>query len=105
MNNIEDYQNLVALLEQALKFYANENNYMPTTLNASLFAEVHLDHGSQARFALSKIKEINDLNDKIQDDYKKIVEETQLLESDGETNPINLIEHFIQTRNGENNNI
>jgi hypothetical protein len=31
MNNIEDYQNLIALLEQALKFYADEKNWLGIT--------------------------------------------------------------------------
>ena len=69
MNSIEEYQNLVALLEQALKFYAYEDNYIENK-DKSL---INIDKGSQARFALNKIKEINEINQEIQKDYIKII--------------------------------
>jgi hypothetical protein len=82
MNNIEDYQNLVELLKQALLFYSNENNYPKTicitgddnTKIENNLSQIEIDKGSQARFALSKINEINIINQKMLDDYVNISE-------------------------------
>ena len=66
MKNIEDYQNLIELLKQALLFYADEKNYIGDIYRNSNIA---VDQGSQARFALEKINEIenayNDLDEYI----------------------------------------
>lgn len=68
MNNIDDYKNLIEVLKQALIFYANKNNYF-TEKNAPI-TMIDLDeHGSQARFALSKIVEIEELYKKMNDEY------------------------------------
>lgn len=59
--NIEQYQNLVELLKQALLFYGNKDNYIVNQpINTELTSMVELDDGFQARFALSKIIENND---------------------------------------------
>jgi len=55
MNNIEDYQNLVELLKMALEFYGNAENYKT---ERGVFNIINIDGGSQARFALDKIKEL-----------------------------------------------
>ena len=73
MNNIEEYQNLFELLKQALMFYGDENNYHNVEHELSLIKK---DSGSQARFALKKIQEIFELNQKLHDDYNKIITET-----------------------------
>lgn len=57
MNSIEDYQNLVELLKLALEFYAKANN-----------DEFNIDKGFQAKFALSKIREL-------EGEYEKMVKE------------------------------
>lgn len=69
MNNIEEYQNQVELLKQALLFYADENNYQSGMGNPSL---IDLDeHGSQARFALQQLEKLDALNQKMEEDYVK----------------------------------
>ena len=73
MNNIEEYQNLFELLKQALLFYANENNYYDVEHELSLIKK---DNGSQAKFALKKIQEIFEINQKLHNDYNKIITET-----------------------------
>ena len=84
MKTIEEYQNLVTVLEQALKFYADSNSYrVPAQSDNDYtyqcmrpefhFKRVEMDGGSQARFALAKIKEIKDTEEKMQGDYDKIV--------------------------------
>jgi hypothetical protein len=70
MNSIEEYQNLVNLLKTTLEFYADERNYAGYMGNP---ASIDLDeHGSQARFVLAKVKELEELNQKMQDDYDRI---------------------------------
>ena len=105
MNNIEEYQNLVELLKQALEFYANKDNYFTSkeVSNHPAPSMIQLDGGSQAQFALVKIKEVNDQNQKMLDEYNKLADEADQLESDGETNPIELINVFLQTRDDDNN--
>jgi hypothetical protein len=102
MNNIDDYQNLIALLEQALKFYADERNY-----NGYIGTIAPIDsdeHGSQARFALSKIEEIKKINKQIQEDYVKI---TESYVDDDEVKGENLLKTLNDLKNtitnGDNN--
>jgi hypothetical protein len=79
MNSIEELQNLVELMQQALKFYADKNNYIPTSVKNSLsdryLTYIEVDEGSQARFAIEKIEELKKINQKMQNDYDKIVAE------------------------------
>ena len=64
--------NLIELLRQALLFYANENNYSGAMGNAAL---IEIDKGSQAKFALTKIKEFTETNEKLEADYMKNMNE------------------------------
>jgi len=84
MNSIEEYQNLVELLKKALEFYADSSSYQVPAQSDNDYVyncmrpefhlkRVEIDGGSQARFALAKIKEIKDAEGKMQDDYDKIV--------------------------------
>jgi len=69
MNNINDSQNIVNLLKEALKFYADKNNYFSATDKPS---NIYLDeYGSQARFALNKATELEELIKKSEDEYLK----------------------------------
>jgi hypothetical protein len=70
--NSEQYENLIALLKKALEFYADQRNYDGPMGNIS---SISLDeYGSQARFALEKIKELQKMNDEMQSDYIKNAE-------------------------------
>jgi hypothetical protein len=64
MNSIEEYQNLVEILKQALMFYAEGNNY-----------NMEVDCGHQARFALSKIEEFEKANQNIEDVFISQIDE------------------------------
>ena len=69
MNNIEQYQNLILLIEPILKFYANYDK-----------RNLEIDKGFQAAFALSKIKELSSSDASIEDDLNnKIAEMTNLV--------------------------
>ena len=70
-NDINQYKNVVELLKQALLFYGNKNNYFGEMKNASM---IDLDeHGSQARFALDQLKKLEDLNEKMENNYENII--------------------------------
>jgi len=68
--NKEDDVNLVALLKEALKFYANEENYLFYKDKDALVA---IDEGSQARFALKKLDELTEVLNNVDNDYDKIM--------------------------------
>jgi hypothetical protein len=94
MNN-EQYENIIALLKQALLFYANEKNYL---FYDHKDAPVALDEGSQARFALEKLKEVTDADQKLQEEYNKVIGETI---SAIESTPINLKDMIKTLKNIE----
>jgi coenzyme F420-reducing hydrogenase gamma subunit len=79
MNSIEERDNLILLLQEALKFYANPNNYKghasASCCGGTPFSLIEMDEGSQARFALDKAKQMVDINLKMQDEYDKLVTE------------------------------
>jgi hypothetical protein len=103
MNSIEELENLNGLLQEALKFYADPNNYKGTKSTCGpAYSMIDMDGGSQAQFALNRAKELGETNQKIQDDYDKLILEAEELESTGETNPLDLINIFIQTRDDNN---
>lgn len=105
MNNIEEYQNLVALLKEALKFYANGSNYTQILNERS---NINIDGGSQARFALGKIGELEEINQKILDDYinisDKILDDVEDKLENGNLD-VQDIMNTIKNLTGENNNI
>jgi hypothetical protein len=103
MNNIEECQNTIELLKQALKFYANENNYLKGKLPEGEFdfdvcirpelriprpSLVDMDNGTQARFALEKLEQQENLNKEMEDEYTKDVTDKDVL---------NAIEEFKKT--------
>jgi len=93
MMNPEQYENLIALLEEALKFYSNKENYLFYT---NKDAPIVLDEGSQARFALLKVQETLDADKKLQEDYNRVISET--IEAI-ETTPIDLTSTINSLKN------
>ena len=99
MNTIEELQNLIELLKQALNFYANGENYRGNRSASSCsgisVSKIEMDEGSQARFALEKAKQLAELNQKMQDDYDKfMVGYEQLKANDNIADPQELIKVF-----------
>ncbi|MDA3779283.1 MAG: hypothetical protein PF487_03475 [Bacteroidales bacterium] len=76
--SIEQYQNLVDLLKQALYFYSNEENYNGTKNSIALVA---IDKGHQARFALKQINELDDINENVESDYNDLINDVEKEES------------------------
>lgn len=67
--NTEQYENLIALLQKALEFYGDKNNYHGAMGNV---ASIDIDeNGSQARFALKKIEEFRNINKNLETELEK----------------------------------
>lgn len=104
MNNIEEYQNIVELLKQALWFYANNEHYKVIhAINNELFSYVEMDSGTQARFALNKLRELEELKKKMEDEFTESIKEDALQEKLG--GMLNTIEEFKKLGYGTNNNL
>ena len=104
VNSIEEYQNLIELLKKALEFYANADNYHGTMGNTAM---IDLDEGSQARFALNKIVELEEINQNILDEYQRYVD-NYLNDSETDWENINtqkVIDTIKSIRDGENDDI
>lgn len=87
---INEYETLLYFLEEALRFYANEENYV----NDPLFsAKVILDNGHQARFALKQIEVINKANEDMEEELLKQFPK-ELENTDIQEEFINIIEEF-----------
>jgi hypothetical protein len=72
--NKEQYENLIELLKQALKFYADSGNYDGAMGTIAPIASD--EYGSQARFALQKVQETLDADKKLQEDYNRVINDT-----------------------------
>jgi len=99
MNNIEDYQNLISLLKKALEFYADKENYLFYTHKD---APIALDEGTQARFALDKIKEITAANEKMEADFVKNMSEA-IENNENTEDMLKIIEEFKNLGDANNN--
>jgi len=105
MNSIEECKNVIELLKQALKFYAEKSNYdVKHPVNSVLFSQIEMDCGAQARFALEKTLELENLSKNLEDEFVKNV--TNAIETGQETDKIlNMIEEFKNLAQNEDNNI
>lgn len=65
MKTIDDYESLIRLLTESLKFYSEIDNYNTELINK--------DKGFQAKFALEKIEEFNKIEENILDNLKHIL--------------------------------
>lgn len=68
MNDNQELLNQIALMEQALLFYGDEVNYEP---DSDL---IDRDRGAQARFALEQLKKIKEINENMDEDYIKLLQ-------------------------------
>lgn len=68
MKSIDDYKSLIRLLEEVLKFYTYEKEYDDET------SLIRQDKGHQARFGLEKIKEFNNRDEIMLDNFKELLD-------------------------------
>lgn len=66
--NSEQYENLIALMREALSFYANIDNYKT---NTELFSKIGVDNGFQAKYTLKQVQETLEINQKMLIDYNE----------------------------------
>lgn len=95
--NDEQYENLIELLKQALLFYADKENYL---FYKKKDAPIALDEGSQARFALEKINEIMESNDKMKAIYMEDMRDA-FENNENPENILKIIEQFKNIANGD----
>lgn len=86
----EEYENQISLLKEALKFYANKNNYycspelrsnveLGTCISVQKSVTdtmINSDKGHQARYALEQLNIVEEANKKMKEDYDKIIGDT-----------------------------
>ena len=97
MNNIEEAENIIALLKNVLEFYANKENYNNSVnINNVLNSLIELDQGLQARFGLDKIREFEKADDLV----KNITIAVENNESS--ENIIKIIEEFKKFNDANN---
>ena len=66
----------VEVLKRVLSFYANKDNYKQNTqLNNEATSMIEVDEGEQARQVLGLVDTLQKENEKMDQDYEKIVEE------------------------------
>lgn len=90
MMSKEQYENLIVLLENVLKYYADESNYMVVPESESILrpkpelrrpSGIEIDNGSQARFAINKIKELRETMDSAEDEYNRLIKESRNMDT------------------------
>ena len=92
--------NLIELLRQALLFYANERNYEDVN-KLDVTSPIEADEfGSQARFALAKIREFTESKEKLEADYMKNMN-AAIENSESPENLLKIIEGFKNIANGD----
>jgi len=95
MNNTEEYRNLISLLQEALKFYANADNYEKNVTYpkySELFSYIEMDVGTQARFALKQVQDTLDMKQKMEEDYEKLIDEAKKALGNVEDIPTDLMD-------------
>lgn len=92
--SVEQYDNLFELVKQILNFYANAENYNQE--KDKLFSTIQLDGGYQARFLISKIKELQETNKKMEDEIIKSIKNEDDIKK---TDIITLINYFNKDGN------
>ena len=63
MNDDIDYlKNTIVFLKEALKFYANCDNYKKRSDDNTMFSYIEMDGGVQANFALDRLKNLDNID-------------------------------------------
>jgi hypothetical protein len=72
----EQYNNIIEMLINILKFYSNKENYIKK--ESSIQSPIEMDGGSQAKFVLEQVNNILNSLGKLNDDYKNILNEVEI---------------------------
>lgn len=66
MNSLEELRSKIELMKQALLFYGNKENYL---FFKNKDAPVALDEGTQARFVLKQLEDLDEMNEEMGKEY------------------------------------
>jgi hypothetical protein len=104
MSNSEEFENIIALLKEALKFYADQHNYNgPMGTIAPIDAD---EHGSQARFVLKQADDLIEQNRKMEEDYDRLMAAGEMLQTTEEkADPEKLMNLFKILGDERDNNV
>lgn len=98
MTNIDELQNQLALMKQALLFYGDIENYK---FYEHKDAPVAVDEGAQARFALEQLEKIKTINDEMGEEYIKSLQN----KVDRDTAPENIVKLIKEIKNASHDSI
>ena len=70
MNSLEELRSKIELMKQALLFYGNKENYL---FFKNKDAPVALDEGTQARFALKQLEDLDEMNEEMGKEYMEFL--------------------------------
>ena len=100
MSSPEEYENIINLLKEALRFYADPKNYTGT------MAMIDLDEqGSQARFALKQAEDLTKQIQKMQDEYDKLITGYDQLQASGDIADVDKLKQIFKLMGNEDNNV
>jgi hypothetical protein len=90
-NNIDEFQNQISLMKEALAFYADESNYAENQFTGTEgVSMIEVDEGSQARFALETLEKVEQVNKQMEEDYLDTIKQ-KLEDQQPPENVVNLI--------------
>jgi hypothetical protein len=114
MNSIEEYQNLIELFKQTLKFYAETDNYVRPPMDAMMYCVrpefrvappslIDKDCGAQARFIIQKAEELQKLNQEMQNEYDKIMSGYDQLQASGDIADVEKLKEIFKLMGNDGN--
>ena len=100
MSSPEEYENIINLLKEALRFYADPKNYEGTIPMID-----HDEQGSQARFALKQAEDLTKQIQKMQDEYDKLITGYDQLQASGDIADVDKLKQIFKLMGNEDNNV
>ena len=100
MSSPDEYENIINLLKEALRFYADPKNYEGTIPMID-----HDEQGSQARFALKQAEDLTKQIQKMQDEYDKLITGYDQLQVSGDIADVDKLKQIFKLIKNEDNNI
>ena len=72
----DQYLNIITLLQEVLKFYGKEENYIEDQFTGTdAYSLIEIDKGSQARDALKRVEDFVKQHEEMETDYEKFFDE------------------------------
>jgi len=94
MNSLEELRSKIELMKQALLFYGNKENY----IEHKKYEEpslIQADNGSQARFALKQLDNLDEMNEEMGQEYMEFFKK----EANKSNTPENIMKLINEIKN------